>query len=178
MNLAMAISKYLLLLCFFLESFQCIGQLPQQKLEKWGDQLPIEKIYLHFDRENYLAGQTMWFKAYCYANYSSNTAITTIYAELVSPYSGIISRKSFPVARGISQGQFDLPDTLSSGTYLIRAYSATMLNHDVDFITKQPVFIAGKKQQVPVTALSANNIRMEFFPEGGNFVAGRANTIA
>ena len=174
----MTISKYLFVLCFFLESFLCLGQQPQQKLDTWGDQQPIEKIYLHFDRENYLAGQTLWFKAYCYASYNANTSITTIYAELVSPYSGIISRKSFPVARGVSQGQFELPDTLTSGSYVIRAYSATMLNHDAEFISKQAVFVTGKKLLVPGSVASANNIRMEFFPEGGNFVAGRSNTIA
>ena len=174
----MTFLKFLFLLGFFFESSICLSQTPQQKLEKWGDLQPIEKIYLHFDRENYLAGQTLWFKAYCYANYSANTAITTIYAELISPYSGIISRKSFPVVRGISQGQFDLPDTLTSGTYIVRAYSATMLNHDADFVTKQTVFITGKKPQVLTGSASVNNIRMEFFPEGGNFVAGRSNTIA
>lgn len=178
MPFAMTTVKYLILFCFFFQSFLCFAQPPQQKLEKWGDQQPIEKIYLHFDRQNYLAGQTIWFKAYSYASYNSNTAITAIYTELVSPYAGVIARQTFPVARGISQGQFDLPDTLTSGTYIIRAYSATMLNNDPEFITRHTVFITGNREPVYTNVSATKKIRMEFFPEGGNFVAGRSNTVA
>lgn len=160
-----------------LPSLFSLAQLPVDKLHKWAGNNPIEKLYLHFDRDEYVAGQTLWFKAYLYSEFQVNDKSTTLFVELFSPLSGIISRKTFPVIRAVTQGQFDLPDTLSSGNYIIRAYTATMLNQGVDFIYKRGFSVTGKKSNEP-PASGAKKIRMEFFPEGGNFVAGQSNTIA
>ena len=43
------------------------AQKPDELLQKWSEKSPIEKVYLHFDRENYIAGETAWFKAYLYS---------------------------------------------------------------------------------------------------------------
>jgi hypothetical protein len=91
----------------------------------------------------------------------------------------VIDRQVFPVFGGYARGQIQLPDTLVGGVYILRAYTATMLNHDPDFLYKKRFYVFSKnKKQPAVTATEGSAIRMEFFPEGGNFMAGLSNSIA
>jgi hypothetical protein len=166
----------------FITSFiicKCYAQLPEQKLNQWAAQNPIEKIYFHFDRENYIAGQTIWFKGYLYSDFLPASKSTDLFVELLNGSSSIINRQAFPLISGFTRGQVELPDTLPAGTYILRAYTATMLNHDQDFIYKKKFFIVGKnkKNAQPIVA-EPQAIRMEFFPEGGNFITGLSNSIA
>lgn len=158
----------------------CLSQQPDEKLNQWGTRNPIQKVYLHLDREEYMAGQTVWFKAYLYSEYQPDDKSTSLYVELVEPVSStIISRKTFPVYLGVSRGQLELPDTLSSKPYILRAYTTLMLNHEAAYLYNRPVTVTGKKYE-PVVSKDKNGQSwgIEFFPEGGNFVAGMGNTVA
>lgn len=154
------------------------AQSPDDKIKQWASQNPVEKLYLHCDREEYLAGQTIWFKAYQYAEFLPYYKSSNLFVELLDENSTIVLRNIFPVVLAVSRGQLDIPDTLSTGNYILRAYTATMLNHDPGFVFKKAIEITGKEQKsgqpIPLVAKT----RMEFFPEGGNFVAGQPNTIA
>ena len=154
------------------------GQNPGEALNQRGKQNPIEKIYLHLDRETYLAGETMWFKAYFYSDFLPSDNSTVLFVELLRSDSKVISKQTLPISRAVSQGQFELLDTLTSGNYIIRAYTATMLNADSAFVYKRRIAISGKEPIKPASQMPDNKIRLEFFPEGGNFVAGQPNTVA
>lgn len=170
-------------LLLILISFQhqvSIAQQPVQWLQQWTSKHSIEKLWLHFDRDNYLAGETAWFKAYLAADYQPDTISTTIYAELLNSNNVIISRKIYPVLDGRSMGQLELPDTLSSGTYIIRAYTPTMLvaapGQAGQFIFQRNVIVFGRKQTQAPQPIS-NALKLEFFPESGNFITGKLNTL-
>lgn len=154
-------------------------QRSEEILNNWSVKSPIEKIYLHFDRDNYLAGETAWFKAYLYSDYQPDTISTSLYVELLNHSSSIIVRKVLPVFLGSTNGQIELPDTLITGDYIIRAYTVTMMNQDSAFLYRKGVFIYGKKEKrtEPITE-TEKKIRLEFFPEGGNLITGFANSIA
>ncbi len=161
----------------FVLAFNVINaQSPEEKLEKWSQLHPIEKVYLHLDRENYSAGETAWFKAYLYSDYIPDTISTTLYLELISDASFVHNRKVLPVLFGATNGHFDIPDSLVTGTYYIRAWTPTMLNQDPAFIHSRPVFIFGRKS--PASIAKASTINLEFFPESGNMLTAVQNTIA
>jgi hypothetical protein len=156
-----------------------LAQKPEVQLNHLSETAPIEKIYLHFDRENYIAGETAWFKAYFFSDFLPDTISTTLYAELLNDSSVIISRKIMPVFLGTTNGQFELPDSLNSGYYFIRAYSPTLFARDSGFICRQNIFILGKNNNKVAAVLpKQKTLRLEFFPEGGNFITGLINTIA
>lgn len=155
-----------------------LAQSPDDKLKQWAARNPVEKLYLHCDRDEYLAGQTIWFKAYQYAEFLPYDRSSNLFVELLNEKSAIVLRNTFPVVLAVSRGQLDLPDTLPAGKYMIRAYTATMLNHDPDFVFKRPINITGKEQSLKPVISASSKIRVDFFPEGGNFVAGQPNTIA
>ena len=171
--------KKQLRLLFFLQLFclGCIGQKPDEQLKQWSDRSPIEKVYLHLDRDSYLAGGNVWFKAYLYSDNLPDTVSTTLYVELLDGSSAIVSRKILPVVFGNTYGQFELPDSLATASYFVRAYSPTMLNHDPEFIYKRSIIIYGK-ENYNETRRKEKMLRLEFFPESGNFISGMSNTIA
>jgi hypothetical protein len=152
------------------------AQQPEEVLKKLSTQNPIEKIYFHFDRNDYMVGQTIWFKAYLYSDFLPASKSTDLFIELSGPTS-MINHLALPVFAGFAHGQIELPDTLPAGTYVMRAYTATMLNQDPGFIYKKTFFFTGKKKKTPPPAVSPTT-RIEFFPEGGNFVTGLSNSIA
>ncbi len=155
------------------------SQAPADLLLQWYQRAPVEKTWLHFDRDNYLAGETAWFKAYLYSDYQPDTISSVLYVELLNESSAILSRKVLPVVLAGTYGQFELPDTLVTGVYLVRAYTPTMLNNGTDYVYHKKLFIFGKK---PVKTNADNTeehtVLLNFFPEGGNLVSGFTNTIA
>ncbi|HEX7845020.1 MAG TPA: hypothetical protein VF476_04405 [Chitinophagaceae bacterium] len=170
-------AAYCLLIILFVSHYS-FAQQPDEKLKSWHEQNPIEKVYLHFDREEYLAGQTAWLKAYLYSDFLPSDLSTVLFVELLNSSSKVLQRQTLPVLMAVSQGQIELPDTLAGGQYIIRAYTATMLNHDENFVFKRTIRVAGKNKNKSLATETAKQIRLEFFAEGGNFVTGLPNTIA
>ena len=159
--------------------FNSIGQQPDKTLNRWAELNPVEKIYIHFDRNDYIAGQTIWFKGYLYSDFLPDDKSTTLFVELVNASSSVIIRQVLLVFSGYTRGQIELPDTLPGGSYMVRAYTVTMLNHDPDFLYKKTFFIFNRnKKAAAAVVIKPKATRMEFFPEGGNFITGLSNSIA
>jgi hypothetical protein len=152
------------------------GQTPTQTLNNWSAKSPIEKVYLHTDRAEYLAGETIWFKAYLYAEYIPDSISSVVYAELYDQNQQLVNRVILPVIDGDAFGDIDIPDTAKSGNYFIRAYSPTMLNHDNDFLYTKKIRVVGKGK-MPLVA-EDKTPQIEFFPEGGNLVNGYSIGVA
>ncbi len=170
MNINRQILSVFLLLSFYFGSAQ------ERILEAWHQSTPIEKIYLHLDRKDYFAGQTSWFKGYFFSDFKPSTRNSTLFVELIHRSGVIIGQKVLPVFNGITYGQIDIPDTLSTGTYHIRAYTPLMLNHERDFLYNTPIRVYGRNNKSPGTA--NNSSALAFFPEGGTLLPGVENTIA
>ena len=173
--------KFFFILIFLFFNQISFSQQAASWLRQWSDKHSIEKAWLHFDREVYLAGETAWFKAYLLADYQPDTISTSLYVELLNSNQSLIVRKIIPVLDGRTMGQFELSDTLSSGAYFIRAYTPSMLNAAPgqvgDFVFQKSIYVFGKTTEQPKPATS-NSLRLEFFPESGNFVEGTLNTKA
>ena len=158
-------------------AFRGQAQQPWEALDQWARQHPIQKVHLHFDKESYIAGETAWFKAYLVSDYMPDTISSTLYVELIGTNNRILNRKVLPVLLGTSSGQLELPDSLASGTYTIRAYTRTMYELSRDFVFRKGIFVYGKKDPVSTAGPTAS-IRLVFFPEGGNLVSGLNSNVA
>src|SRR5262245_24973824 len=80
------------------------AQQPDEILNRRGQQNPIEKVYLHLDRDEYLAGQTIWFKGYLYSEFLPSDKSTVLFVELINSSSKTLSRLTLPVSRAVTQG--------------------------------------------------------------------------
>lgn len=168
--------KFFLISVLLLVVYSVKCQQPEYFINKWADRSPLEKVYLQTDRDNYSGGETIWFKAYLSSDYFPDTISTTLLTDLVNINGQLISRKAWPVVYGAAKGQFEIPDSISSGSYILRAYSPTMLNHDHDFLFSRTIVIVGKSPVIKETG--DKKVRMELFPESGNFIAGFPNTVS
>lgn len=71
------------------------------------------------DRDVYVSGETLLAKIYNPTNNSSKI----VYVDLVNPFGTRISGASIEIKNNEANGFLQLPDSLSTGTYLLRAYS-------------------------------------------------------
>jgi hypothetical protein len=139
---------------------------------------PQEKIYLHLDRPSYWASEDIWVKAYLL-----NSAIPdcNVYVELIHSSGEIIDKKILWAQNGLAYGDFHLPDTISSGSYQIRAYTNWMRNFGEEWFFRKDIIILNlrdKSIKSDLLELKSKEIDLQFFPEGGTFVAGVENKLA
>lgn len=146
-------ARVLLIFNCLLFPFLAFAQIDQtiQNLENYHENHVTEKIYLHLDRNDYSAGENIWFKLYCTTapfNYLSNISkIANI--ELISPTNSVIKSIKIPLTLGLGIGDFNLPDTLIEGSYRIRAYTRWMQNDSISNFYERIV---------PVTNGRADNV--------------------
>ncbi|MGN7785667.1 hypothetical protein ACTJIJ_14150 [Niabella sp. 22666] len=154
------------------------AQTIETKLAAWAKTNPVEKLYLHLDRESYFAGQTIWLKGYFMAGLIPSGQSSSLYVELVNSENDVILRNIFPVYYGTTiGGQIDIPENLVAGTYQIRAYSSIMLNQP-GFVFHKRVSIWGKEDKKKNNDIPGGKSQLLFFPEGGNLVKGLLNIVA
>ncbi|MFY0255129.1 MG2 domain-containing protein [Chitinophaga sp. 30R24] len=149
-------------------------------LQQFGTRYPAEKVYLHLDKDYYAAGETIWFKGYITLQGMPSTSATNLYVELLDKNNNIVQKKLFAAGGGGAPGNFELPETQKAGVYQLRAYTAWMLNFDPDFCYSRTIeiFDPAKKTQPPTDSATTQDFAVQFFPEGGNLIAGQPNTVA
>ena len=92
--------------------------------------IPREEIYIHTDREDYIAGENIWMKIYLFDRKSMKPADRSriAYIEILNSENRPVVQKRFAICEGYGPGQLQLPDTLTTGDYSIRAYTNWMKN--------------------------------------------------
>lgn len=169
-------------------------------IQNFGDVLPQEKVYLHFDNTSYYQGDPIWFQCYVVTpGLNRPTELSkTLYVELLNPGGEIISKRVLPIRNGRCHSSFELTQLpFYSGFYEVRAYTKYMLNFGEEIIFSRvlPVFdkpanpgeykekniqkyAVYKYPQTRKKAMKAKKVNLKFFPEGGNLVKGVPSQVA
>jgi hypothetical protein len=156
-----------------------------------------ETVYLHLDKNTYTAGETVWLRAYVAdaARHRLDTLSRVLHVELLSDRQQLVSRRTLELRGGLGSGDLMLADTLTPGTYLLRAYTTWMRNAGPDFFytrrlqvwpaapaeavpENRPAFRRATAQAQRRTARVSHPPDVQFFAEGGNLVAGLDNVVA
>lgn len=103
-------------------------------MDRFNNLNPFEETYLHTDRDCYAAGETIWFTAYllAYPAYTISKNDAFAYVELLNHENHPVLRNIIRLNNGISSSGMFLPDTLSNGAYLLRAYTSVMKDYMPD----------------------------------------------
>ncbi len=160
--------------------FSAQGQVIDSMLRVYYEQVPDQKIHVHFDKDLYRAGESIWFKAYLFSGFSLSAISNNFYAELIDSKGNILQRKVYPVFESAAAGNFDLPDSLPAQNLVYRGYTTWMLNFDTSFLFQKTIAITNKAGEAAKTEVSqlAKSTTVTFFPEGGNLVTGLTSLIA
>ncbi len=140
-----------------------------------------EKVYLHTDRNYYLCGEILWFKAYV-ENAINNHPLTVskvVYVELLNKEQDPVLQAKIAINNGNGNGSFSLPLTLETGNYELRAYTNWMKNDSAFHFFKKIITVVNTTQNLDPNIVH-NHFRYEaqFFPEGGNLVNGLPSVVA
>ncbi len=133
-------SKYrnpvcLFLFCLF--SLSSFGQVQQDfldavtdKFQKYCNSVPREEIYVHTDRQEYVAGEDVWFSIYLIDRQTAKPSGSgkIAYFEILNPANKPVVQKRISLEQGFGPGQIVLPDTIRTGIYTLRAYTNWMKN--------------------------------------------------
>ncbi len=142
-------------------------------LYNYEEKYPQEKIYIHYDKPYYLAGETIWFKAYITSSNQPTTISKTLYAELLDEKGTILEKKVMPIIAGGAAADFTLPAKINDHKYFVRSYTAWMLNFDSSLLYLKPLALITDK----VEDIKTLNYKLQIFAEGGNLVAGLPSVI-
>ncbi len=146
---------------------------------KFNSYNPTEKVYLHTDKNNLFAGDSLRFSVYVtlgsFLNYSQ--ASYTLEVELVDKNQTIVAAQTLLLDKGTSNGVINISEKIPEGNYQLRAYTNWMRNFDSEFFYKKNIKISSK-YIVAKKEITNNKIDLQFFPEGGNAVANLLGRVA
>ncbi len=162
-----------------------------------------EKLFVHTDKEFYLAGEICWFKLYAVdaADHHPLDLSKLAYLEWLDKDNKPVLQAKVGLSEGHGDGSLYLPLTLRSGNYKLRAYTNWMKNDGPDgFFEKAitvvnartsagvppapapatPGSLAAPAAAAPGSPRSASTLRctVSFFPEGGNLVENISSKVA
>ena len=169
--------SHLVSIIIFFAPFSLCAQKIDSMMNVYAENFPQEKIHVHFDKNIYNPGETIWFKAYIFAGAYPSSISKNFYAELSDANGNVLQRKVAPLFESTAAGNFDLPKNIDSKHLHFRAYTAWMQNFDTAFIYEKDIKIAISKSDSAKSSLQ-KNYYLQFFPEGGEIVAGMDNNIA
>ena len=156
-----------------------------QKIEsgfkKYNEANLQEKLFVHTDRNSYVAGEIVWFKIYC-VNAANNQFLDlskVAYVEVLDKDNQPVLQAKISLQNGNGNGSLTLPSTLQSGNYTFRAYTNWMKNFDAEFYFQKTITIINTIQKGPdVTEKKPEQFDVQFFPEGGDLVNGLQSKVA
>ncbi|MFA6277061.1 MAG: hypothetical protein WC622_09950 [Pedobacter sp.] len=105
------------------------------KLDRYTNENPQEKIHVHFDKPYYSIGDDIWLKAYVVNAEENKLSLLSkvLYVDLIDERDSI---RTFllPIENGLANGNISLIDSLfAPGTYEVKAYTKWMKNFNRDY---------------------------------------------
>ena len=157
--------------------FLSFAQMAEEALEKLYQKYPQEKVVLLYSKNEYVAGETVFFKAHVLVGYELTNISTNLYTELYDKNKTLIDKKIIPLFSGSGDGSFTLPASLAEDVYYVRAYTQWMLNFWEQFHYLEPIRI--------YNPASLNSLRpkpeqwaLKAVAEGGQLIAGEPTSLS
>ena len=109
-----------------------------------------EKVFLHTDKPYYYAGDSLFFKGYfSYGNpFLRDELSKVLHVEVISNARDILIAKKYPIRDGIAVGDLQLPDSLDSERYYLRAYTNWMRNYGPNQYFMQPLSVLNPYKRI------------------------------
>ncbi len=140
-----------------------------------------EKLFVHTDKTFYLAGERIWFKLYLLDGILLQplSLSKVAYVEVMDKDNKPVLQTKISLAHAAGNGSLLLPASMTSGNYMLRAYTQWMKNYGPHvFYEQQLTVINTLKENIIIDSTKKTGHDIHFFPEAGNLVGGLTSTIA
>lgn len=171
-------NRLILLICAaFLFRGSTFGQSPDSSLSAYNNRFPQEKLHIHFDKDTYLPGETVWMKAYLMSDGRPSTVSKNLYFDWTDADGRLLMHSISPIMEGGASSYFKIPAWVKNGVVHVKAYTQWMLNFDNSFLYNKDIPVL-----MPVDgtypAPEKMVITLSFFPEGGDLINGVSSILA
>ncbi len=170
--------KSILAALFILSAGTASAQPSDALMKTLNEKMVVEKIYIQYDKDNYVAGETVFFKAYLLHNGSPSLLSNNFFLQFLNSNGQIIRNLQLPISGAVTKGSFDIPDSLPQGNYIVRALTPVNLNNDEAYIYKKVIYVFNSSATPAVIAAKVPNVNVQFFPESGKLVDGILSVVA
>ncbi|WP_152266731.1 hypothetical protein [Agriterribacter humi] len=178
--------KYKITFFFVFILMQSYAQNPvtdslQQQFSRFTQNTFTEKVYLHTDRNFYIAGEILWFKAYITDGILNAPADLSkvAYVDVIDISNKVFLQTKIALKSGKGNGSLYLPANMPSGKYKIRTYTNWMKNADAAFYFEKAFTVVNAQSTAGlVVAGTTPEYDIQFFPEGGNLVKNVESKVA
>ncbi|MCP4977682.1 MAG: hypothetical protein GY931_16145 [Maribacter sp.] len=106
-------------------------------------QLPLEKVYVHYNTGVLFPGEYLYYSLYCFnaaTNKLSNIS-RMAYIELVGEDLSTVFKQKVQLRKGRGQGDFFIPVSIPSGNYKLIGYTHWMKNEGVNHLFQDDIII-------------------------------------
>lgn len=155
----------------------------RQQLQTQRVNINAEKMYVHLDKTHYVAGETIWWKAYLVqaSDLKSLTTDEVVQLDLLKPDGDVIRQIELKAENGKAAGYLELPDSLEAGVYQLVAYTNWMRNFDNQQLFRKKIRVLTTDAASPAVVSETKPTQIadvQFFPEGGDLIAGVPSRLA
>ncbi len=140
-----------------------------------------EYVYVHTDRELYIAGEYLQYKAYLLNDEDKQDLQSKFVYLAVRSESEVVKRATMVVDGSYTSGSIYLQDTLSTGYYELIAHTNWMRNKGEEAYFRKPLLIVNRFDESPEYLLhdtrDTDDLQLFFIPESGNFLKELDNNL-
>lgn len=145
---------------------------------------PVERMYLHLNKNIFVAGECCWLKAYnINVNTKTNSTVSDIaYIELLNDQGVSIIQKSIPLKQGMGNCGFRISTELPTGYYYISSFTNWNKSINPELIGLNEIYIYNNNY--PAVSSSDNkhlniekNFELKFLSKAQNLVLIKENNL-
>jgi len=153
----------------------------RQGFDTWRKYNYTEKTFVQTDKQDYLAGELIWWSFFCVNGSSLQpSGLSKIgYVEILDASGRPVLQGKTALDLGLGRGSFFVPVSLGTGSYELRAYTKWMRNNDSRYFFRKKIQIINpfRAVQAPV-ALNHNRFTILARPEAGKLISGVPTRVA
>jgi hypothetical protein len=153
------------------------GQSLDSSLSIYNNKYPQEKIHIHFDKDTYLPGETVWMKAYLLSDARPSSVSKNLYFDWTDADGRLLLHSVSPIIEGGAGSFYKIPSWVKNGVIHLKVYTQWMLNFDNTFLYNKDIPVL-----MPVEAVNQEPEKLQttiaFFPEGGDLINGVSSVLA
>ena len=150
-----------------------------------------EEVFVRTDRDIYISGEDVWLKVYTLNGlaHTPDDLSKVVFVELLDKNNFPLRQVKVKSEKSSGSASFTLPDNLSSGNYLVRAYTNWMKNFSTDDFFYRTISVINPFEsidhlKIPPDAKSADSVNAiaKALPKGniydndGNLVIKRSSS--
>jgi hypothetical protein len=146
-------------------------------LNEYNNKYPQEKLHIHFDKDTYLPGETVWMKAYLLSDSRPSAVSKNLYFDWTDADGRLLLHSVSPITEGSANSFFKIPAWVKNGVIHLKAYTQWMLNFDNAFLYNKNIpVLMPVEGAFPVPDKLQTTV--SFFPEGGDLINGVPSILA